>query len=392
MTFQSRPLFLVLASMPALAGAADWPQWRGINRNGISAETAWKPSSNPRRVWSAQVGQGFSSVAVTGGRLYTMGNTAGKDVIHCLNAANGKPIWKHAFDAYAGDYGGPRATPTVSGGRVYTLTRHGIAHCIDASTGKPVWQANVAALLKAEPPQWGFGGSPLIHRNLVLYNVGTAGAALNKDTGKLVWGSGPQMAGYASPAPFTAGGRSGVAFFVAWGIVAVNPDDGKPLWQHPWQTQFGVNAADPLFHGDSVFISSNYGRGGALLRLGKGNPTVAWENRNMKNHFSTSVIMNGHLFGNDENTLKCIDLRNGEEKWRLRGIGKGGMIGSNGKLIVLSERGELIFIQADPSAYKELARASVLRGTCWTHPVLANGMIYARSHEGELVCVDVRAK
>ena len=384
--------FLLLCILSTAALAADWPQWRGPNRNGISAETGWAPTSSPRRVWSAQLGQGFSSVAVVGGRVYTMGNSAGKDWIHCLNAGTGKPIWQHTFPSTAGNYEGPRATPTVSGGRVYTLNRHGIAHCLNANTGKPVWQTDVRGLLNAETPGWGFGGSPLLHGSLVLYNVGTAGAALNKDTGKLAWGSGPQLASYASPVPFTAGGQSGVAFFVAWGIVAVNPINGKPLWQHPWQTANEVNAADPLFSGDTVFISSNYGKGGALLRVGKGTPKVAWENRNMKNHFSTSVILGGNIYGNDENTLKCLDLASGEERWRLRGIGKGGIIAADGKLIVLAERGELIFIEATPAAYKEIARANVMRGTCWTHPVLANGFIYCRSHEGELVCVDVRAK
>ena len=372
--------------------AADWPQWRGLHRNGISAESGWAPNSNPRRVWSAQVGEGFSSVAVAGGRVYTMGNSGGKDWIHCLNAATGKPVWQYTFPASSGDYGGPRATPTVSGGKVYTLNRHGQAHCINAATGKLVWQADVARLLSAERPTWGFAGSPLILGSLALYNVGTAGAALNKETGRLVWGSGPKTAGYSSPVLFSAAGKRGVALFVAWGIVAVNPDDGKPLWQFPWDTRHDVNAADPQFAGDSVFISSNYGRGAALLRLGKGNPSVAWENRNMKNHFNTSVLLNGYLYGNDENTLKCIELKSGDERWRLRGIGKGGLIAANGKLIILSERGELIFANASPAGYKELARANVMRGTCWTHPVLADGFIYCRSQEGELVCVDVRAR
>src|SRR5687768_9795650 len=162
---------VLLCLVSAAVNGADWPQWRGPNRNGISAETGWTPTSNPRRVWSAQVGQGFSSVAVVGGRVYTMGNAGGKDWIHCLNTATGKPVWQHTFQASAGDYPGPRATPTVSGGRVYTLNRYGLAHCINAAAGKPLWQTDVRALVSAEQPGWGFGGSPLLHGNLVLYNV-----------------------------------------------------------------------------------------------------------------------------------------------------------------------------------------------------------------------------
>jgi outer membrane protein assembly factor BamB len=173
----------------------------------------------------------------------------------------------------------------------------------------------------------------------------------------------------------------------------VDPANGRVLWQFPWDTQFEVNAADPIFSGDTVFISSNYNRGGALIRLGRGGqPAVVWQNRNMRNHFNSCVLLGGFLYGNDENTLKCIDLRTGEERWRRRGMGKGGLIAANGHLITLTERGTLVLSKASPGRYTELAHASVLQGTCWTHPVLANGLVYCRSHEGELVCLDMRAR
>ena len=151
-----------------------------------------------------------------------------------------------------------------------------------------------------------------------------------------------------------------------------------------------MNAADPLFSGDTVFISSDYGKGCALLRLGRGRPTVLWQNRNMRNHFNACVRVGGALYGNDENTLKCIDLQTGAERWRSRGMGKGGLIAADGKLIVLTERGELTIVQATPERDVELARAKVLNGRCWTHPVLANGLVYCRSHEGRLVCLDLK--
>jgi outer membrane protein assembly factor BamB len=164
------------------------------------------------------------------------------------------------------------------------------------------------------------------------------------------------------------------------------------LWQYPWQTDFEVNAADPVFAGDTVFISSNYNRGCALLRLGRGGrPGVVWENRNMRNHFNSCVLLGGYLYGNDQNTLKCLDLRSGAERWQQRGMGKGGLIAVNGHLFVLTERGTLALSRANPRQYTELAHASVLRGTCWTAPVLANGLAYCRSHEGELICLDLRA-
>jgi outer membrane protein assembly factor BamB len=375
------------------ARAEDWPQWRGPQRSGISAERGWShrwPASGPRRLWGVQVGQGFSGVAVVGGRLYTAGNVNGQDVVYCLNADTGQVIWRYAYPCDPGDYGGPRATPTADGASVYTLSRDGRAFCLNALNGRPVWQKDLRREMNAQTPNWGFAGSPLIEGNLVLFNVGTAGIALDKRTGRTEWASGPKTAGYASPVPFTLGAQRGVAFFVAWGIVAVNPASGRPLWQHNWNTNFDVNAADPIVSGDSVFISSNYNRGGALLKVSGKRASVVWENRNMRNHFNTCVLLNGFLYGNDENTLKCIEWSTGRERWRLRGIDKGGLIASDGRLIVLTGRGELVIAQATPERYVELARARVLDGTTWTPPVLANGRIYCRSHEGMLVCLDVR--
>jgi outer membrane protein assembly factor BamB len=381
------------ALTPAFTNATDWPQWRGPTRNGISPEKGWRttwPASGPRRLWSVQVGQGFSSVAVKNGLVYTMGNRQGQDYVSCIQAATGKLLWQHRYACAEGDYGGPRATPTVHNGNVYTLSREGQAICLDAATGRLIWRRDIAQELRAQAPGWGFAGSPLIQGGLVLYNIGAAGTALNKATGRIVWNSGAGVSGYASPVPFAAGGRTGVAIFARDAVVAIDPANGRQLWRHPWQTSYDVNAADPLFVGDTVFLSSNYGKGGALLRVAAGGPSVVWESRDMKNHFNTSVALNGGLYGNDENTLKCLDLATGRERWRMRGMGKGGLIAADNKLLVMTERGELVIAAATPARFTELARARVLDGTCWTHPVLANGLLYGRSHEGTLVCIDLR--
>jgi outer membrane protein assembly factor BamB len=376
--------------------AADWPQWRGPQRNGISAETGWQtrwPDAGPRRLWTARVGEGFAAVAVQEGRVYTVGNAGEKDTVYCLDARTGKPLWRHSYPCASGNYSGPRATPTVDGNRVYTLSREAQAFCLDAASGRVIWSKDLRRETGARTPQWGFAGSPLLDGNRVLYNVGTAGVALEKGSGRLVWQSGGGAAGYASPVLYTVGNQRGVALFTASGIVGVNPANGRRLWQYPWRTQFDVNAADPIFTGDTVFISSNYNRGCALLRVGRGGrPAVVWENRNMRNHFNSCVLLGGYLYGNDENTLKCIDLKTGQERWRRRGIDKGGLLAAAGHLIVLTGRGTLLVVRATPERYVEVAQAPVMQGTCWTPPVLANGALYCRSHEGELVCLDLRAK
>lgn len=374
--------------------AADWPQWRGPARSGISTETDWNhawPSSGPPQVWSAQVGEGFSSVAVAGGRLYTMGNVAGKDIIHCLNAVTGKSVWAYAYPAGAGEYGGPRATPVVDGKAVYTLSRDGVAHCLDATTGKVTWSRDLRKETGGETPRWGFASSPLVYGGRIYYNVGGGGIALDGG-GRVVWKCRGGTAGYASPVIHGSGKAISILLFTGPGLVAVDPQSGRQRWLFPWNTSYDVNAADPIVVNGNVFISSNYGTGCALISVVGGQPKVLWQNRNMKNHFNTCVLLNGSLYGNDENTLKCLDAATGQERWRSRGIGKGGLIAANGKLIVLTERGELLAVSAEPGAYRELARARVIDGTNWTHPVLANRRIYCRSHEGKLVCLDVRAK
>jgi outer membrane protein assembly factor BamB len=365
---------------------ADWPQWRGALRNGVTSETVGWRGGKPRQLWQANIGMGFSSVAVKGGKLYTLGNNNNSDTVHCLDATSGKVVWQYRYGCGGGDYPGPRATPTVHNGMVYTLSREGLALCLNAETGRVIWQQKLAGAL----PQWGFASSPLIAGARVIYNVGTHGTALDKTTGRILWKTGEAAAGYAAPVPFTAGGKDGIAIFAAKGLVAVNASNGKMLWQHPWETSYDVNAADPIFSGDKVFISSNYGKGGALLKLSGGQPTVLWQTRAMKNHFNTCILHNGFLYGNDENTLRCIEWATGRERWGMKGIDKGGLILAGSQLVVLGGRGELILVAADPSKLTEQARATVLNGTCWTHPVLANGVLYCRNQEGTLVALNMR--
>ena len=395
---QKNGLLSVLAGILGILAAssaysADWPQWRGIQRNGISTETGWTTKwsgGQPRQVWGFQVGEGFSSVAVQGGRVYTLGNTGNQDTVFCFEATTGRVVWKYSYPCPANDYGGPRATPVLDGGKVYTISREGQAFCFEATKGKVVWANDLRRSVGAQMPQWGIAGSPLVEGGSVIYNVNAAGVSLNKTTGKVIWKSASATPGYASPVAYNLGTKRLIVIFAAKGAVAVSPANGQVAWQHPWETSYDVNAADPIFAGSDVFLSSNYGKGCVLFHTHTPTPQVIWENRTMKNHFNACVLYNGAFYGNDENTLKCMDLATGNERWRSRGIDKGGMIVADGKLIVLTGRGELVIAQATPTKYTELARAKVLDGTCWTQPVLANGLLYCRSHEGKLICLDLR--
>ena len=384
--------------------AVDWARWRGPDLDGTSKETGWTaawPANGPKALWKASVGKGFASVSVSDGRAYTTGNKEDKDTVYCFDAVTGKELWTFSFEEpLAPRYydGGTSATPTVEGGHVYVLSKQGRLFSLDAATGKVGWKKDLAAETGAGKPEWGFAGSPLVRGNLLILNVGTAGTAVDRTTGRVFWFSGKEAAGYSAAVPFDQGGERYVLLFAARALVAVAVKDGREIWRHPWKTTYDVNAADPILVGsDRVFISSGYGRGCALLKVIDNKAAVVWENKNMRNHFNPCVLIGGGIFGfdgdagSDKAELRCLDPETGEVKWTEKS-GFGGLIAADGKLIVLTHRGELSIVEASTGAFKPLARAQVLGGKCWTAPALADGRLYCRNAEGEVVCLEVSGK
>ena len=394
-------VLLALAALAATSRAADWPQWRGPARNGISAETGWLtewPKDGPPVAWKARVGTGFSSFAVVGGRVFTLGNANNTDTVWAFEAATGQVLWKHSYESDLGDKyfeGGPGSTPTVDGDRVYTISRWGDVFAFAAATGKILWSKNVAKETAVRVPGWGFTGSPLVHEKLLVLNVGEAGLALDKDTGAVVWQSADNNAGYSTPLPLRRGDEWLALLSNESSYLAVNLRTGKPAWRVRWLTEYGVNAADPVVSGDQVFISSGYGKGGSVLRLGAGDPETVWKSKILRTQMNPAVLLDGHLYGIDGDTtdkgaLKCVEFATGVEKWAQKGIGSGGVSAADGRLIVLGDRGELLVAPATPTGFQPSARAQVLGGKCWTVPVLADGRIYCRNARGDMVCVSVR--
>ncbi len=390
-----------LLVLNGVALADDWPHWRGPNRNGISSETNWLdhwPDNGPPIAWKAKVGTGFSSFSVANGRIFTMGNENNTDTVFCLEVETGKPLWKHSYESDLGDKffeGGTASTPTVDADRVYTLSRWGDLFCFEAPTGKIVWMKNVQKETSARIPGWGFSSSPLVHENLLVLNIGEAGMALDKATGKIIWQSANKDSGYSTPFPLHRAGQWLAIIGSGQSYLAVDLRTGQEAWRLRWLTQFGVNAADPIVEGDRVFISTGYGKGAALLKLGGIEPEILWKSKEMRNQFNNCVLIDGHLYGIDGDTtekamLKCVEFTTGVVKWSHPGIGSGAVMASAGKLIVLSDRGELMIAPASPDRFKPTARAQVMGGKCWSVPVLANGRIYCRNSRGDVVCVDVR--
>jgi outer membrane protein assembly factor BamB len=388
---------MVLAAM-AEAGAStgDWPQWRGTNYDGVRKQPLVSKDCKSVRltkVWEAEAGVGFSSLAVSDGRVFTMGNRDNRDTVWCYNAQTGVVLWKHSYpcalDALYYE-GGPGGTPTVVQEAVYTLSKKGHAFALDRTTGKVLWQRDLVADYGFALPEWSFAASPVISGDLVILNVGDSGVALRKGTGATAWRSGTAASGYATPVPLDS---DTVAVFRAQAVSAVKTSDGKHLWDVAWKSSRDVNAADPLVHGGHLLVSSSSGT--ALLGPATTEsevPKEVWKTR-FRSYFNAPVRIGDFVYGIDGTThrptrLVCFEWATGKERWAEQGFGSGGLVGA-GDVLVICDKGEIIITRASPEGFMPLARETVLTGKCWTAPAVAGNRVYARNAAGNVVCLDV---
>jgi outer membrane protein assembly factor BamB len=388
------------------AGQFDWPQWRGVHRDGVSTETGlltvW-PSQGPPLLWEKSLGEGFASVCIVKGCLFTTAQQEGKESVLCLEAASGAAIWQFSYPCnYKNGFGnGPRSTPAVDGEYIYTVGAKGMMHCLKAfgaDAGKIIWHTDLMRDFAAPLPQWGFAFSPLVDGNLVFIQPGgpeeNSLAALNKQTGEIVWKKYDDPAGYSSPIAATFQTQKQILFFTGARLIGVQPETGRLLWEYAWPTSFHCNIATPIIVGDYVFISSGYDHGCALLKIEK--QGTEWEavevytHRRMRNHFATCVRHKDFIYGFDDGNLKCINLRTGKEQWRERGFDKGSVLLVKDHLIVYGENGIAALAEATPAEYREKSRFQFSQERpCWSVPVVANGRLYLRDPK-KLTCYDVK--
>lgn len=384
-------------------GRADWLQYRGPTQNGVTGPQTWSvhEGQTPKTLWKASVGKGTSSIVVSDGHAYTMGNDGEKDVVFCFDAESGKEIWRYSYPMATDPKffeGGPRSTPSLDGGHLYTVSHQGDLFCLDARTGKAVWYKHYQQDFGGRRPDWGYAGAPLVKDNLLFCDVGGAGSstvALEKNTGRLAWKSGNDQAGYATPLLANLAGHETLVVFKADAVVGYDAAKGAELWRTPWVTSYNVNAASPqAVGGDKLWVGSGYNTGCALFQVAGHSLTPLWRNKNLRTQINSPVQVEGHLYGIDGDVgggnLTCLALSDGNRTWQEKSVKGGSLIASNGKLISISEKGELVICDASPEAFHPLLRAQVLSKRCWAQPTLESGRLFLRDNEGNVVCLDLR--
>ena len=396
-------IFLLAAMLMLPTGvvsiADDWPNWSGPFHDGISRETGiaetWPTGGLPVD-WTREIGTGFSSMSVVDDRLFAMGHKDGEETVWCLSSNSGDVEWTHK---YPGELipnlheGGPCSTPTVDGDRVYTLGKEGQLFCLSVIDGSTIWKSALQEKLGVKLPEWGFSSSPLILGNQLILEAGRV-VSFDKMSGEVLWQTEVHEAGYGTTAAFEHHGKTLLATLDCDGLRVVESADGQEVAFAEWKSPYRTNSTTPIVMGDTIFVSTGYNVGCGLFRLKGQTLELVYQNAGMRNHFNNSILHDGWLYGFDGNshngrnaTLNCISYETGELAWSQRGLGCGSLLIADGKLLVLSEKGELVLAQASHNAWTELARSPFLEGRCWTVPVLSNGRVYGRNADGKLVCV-----
>jgi len=396
------------AQTPPATSSTDWPQWRGPERNGKSKETGllkqW-PANGPPRLWRVTtLGAGYGAIATSGERIFVQMQVGRQSVVASLNRANGQLLWsKPLGNAGNNDRGpGPRSTPTVDGNLVYALSENGDLACLNAENGAVVWQRNILRDFRGSNIQWLLSESPLVDGDRVIVSPGGRDAtivALDKATGKTIWTSKglSDEAGYASAIVADVGGVRTYMTFTANAGIGVRASDGKPMWRYPAAANRTANIATPVYFNNKVFYTSSYGTGGGLLNLSvQGGEVISKEayfTPNMRNHHGGVVLVDGYLYGFNDNILTALHFETGKMAWRDRSVGKGSVTYADGHLYILGEGNTVGLVEANPTAYREKGHFVIPDSglPAWAHPVVSGGRLYIRD-QSSLAAYDVRAR
>jgi outer membrane protein assembly factor BamB len=368
---------------------ADWPGFRGPNRDsiihGVSIQTNWS-ASPPVELWRRPIGPGWSSFAAREGYFYTQEQRGDDEVVACYKLTTGEPVWTHTDKARfweSNGGAGPRGTPTISNGRVYSLGGTGILNALNANDGSRVWSRNAASETKTKVPIWGFSSSPLVVDDIVVVAVSGALVAYDASNGNPRW-TGPVGAeSYSSPHLMTINGVSQVLVLSGQGLSSVSPSDGKLLWKHDWK---GYPIVQPALTADGDVLISVSDSGGTR-RLAVTHDTAGWSAKErytsigLKPYFTDFVVHKGYAYGFDGRYVACMDVKDGTKKWKGGKFGNGQLvlIADQDLLLILSEKGELALVKAVPQQFTEVARFQAIKGKTWNHPVLVGNIVLVRN-------------
>jgi len=407
----ARNAWLSLPFLILLAGsvqAGEWPQILGPTRNGVAVEEKLidsLPAKGPRIAWEHEVGEGYAGVAVAGGTVVVFHRLDNKEIVEGLDAKTGKPQWKQMFPAtYSGGVNpdkGPRCVPLLHKGNVYLLGADGDLHSVVLKTGEKRWSRPLGREFTIPQSYFGVGSTPIVEGDKLLVNVGgKSGAgivAFALADGKTVWKATEEQASYSSPTAATIDGERQVIFVTRLKAVSINPADGTVRWDFPFGARGPtVNAATPLVLDEHLFLSASYGVGAVCRKIGKTSADEVWANNNtMSSQFSTSVPHGPYLYGIDGRQdipparLRCIEPLSGKIQWTIEDFPVANLIVADGKLVIVTDDGNLILAAASPKAYRELGRARVAQSETRALPALANGILYVRD-AGALKAIDLR--
>lgn len=393
---------VVLALLvPGMLLAADWPQFRGPNADGISPEKGMNKNWNqkpPTMLWKTAMGDdGYAGPSIAGGKVFIIDHINGQDVVRAIDIKTGKDAWTFSYpDADRPNFGFSRATPTVNSGRVYVLGRMGLLNCLDVKTGKKLWTRDIFTEFGGKKPMWLYAMSVVVDGNKLIVCPGGPGAtvaALDKTTGKTIWqGGGSRDLGYATPVIATIGGKRQYVIYTATDLMGLDANTGAELWSLTLLPKPGAHIPQPIVIGDSVYVTNSYGEGCKMIDVTPAGAKLRWANKEMQTHMATSILVDGLLYGNTDpkGELICLDPQTGATKWRQEGFEKGPIAMVDGVLLALNgSTGDLMMVDPKPDAYHELGRFKPLGGQSWTMPVISNGKMIVRN-KAELACFDLK--
>ncbi len=385
-------LGIALLGQPAIA---DWSHLQGPDYNGHSTEKNL-PCTTLDTLWTANAGTGFSGIAVSGGRAFTMGNTEATDSVLCFDSETGRELWRHSYPEKLAPKiyeGGPNAMPTVDGDRVYTISKNGRMLCLNTQNGTVIWEVQASAF-GIDPPDWGFAGAPTVLGDTIFYNAGESGLALNKQSGVTVWSSPNGPAGYGPLIPYSFQGKTLLMTFTGLELMAVEAATGSVAWRLPSKASYDINAVAPIVFGSKVYVSTGYRKGGSLYDFSSGSAEQTWSSKDLSTQFSTPYLIDGHIYGihgnsNQRARLVCLNAATGETVWE-NPAKFGSLRYADSKLFMLEDGGDLVVGTVSPQGFTEIKRRNILSNRCWTAPTISNGRLYARDAQGVVVCVNLR--